>query len=242
MRDAGSESVSRLVGTPPPEQDVKIRERIMEYVLREADPQQHKSIKKMYALWKTWNTKHFERRMVVPLIFLNEPSEPKRLGDCGSVSGFGCSSQIRIRPSLLDGTHPCMKRGSGDPDGRFRFVVDVLLHEMIHQWQQEVSGQLDKSYHGHGPAFSAKANEIGGKLGLPPVRRTCKARDGKEPSPSQWPHNVRPEEHYLGVYVPASVDKPKSVTVPTDLERAIPVLRKHFDVEELCKGLRGGLA
>jgi hypothetical protein len=100
--------------------------------------------------------------------------------------------------------------------------------------------QGDESYSGHGPAFSAKANEIGEKLSLPPVRRTCKSRDGEEPSPSQWPYNVRPDGYYLGAHVPSSMDKPKRVSVPTDdIGRAVEVLQQHFDVEELCKQLRG---
>lgn len=107
----------------------------------------------------------------------------------------------------------------------------MLLHEMIHQYHQEITGQHDDSWSGHGSAFSAKANEIGEKLGLPPVRRTCKKRDGKEPSPSQWPHVVRPESYYLGAHVLSRRDKPK--TVPADdFGRAVAVLKKHFDADE----------
>jgi hypothetical protein len=66
------------------------------------------------------------------------------------------------------GTHPLFSEGSGDPEGLFVFVADVLLHQMIHQWQQEVAG---KQEHGdHGPSFRDKVNEIGKALGLPPVR------------------------------------------------------------------------
>jgi len=82
-------------------------------------------------------------------------------------------------------------------------VADVLLHEMVHQWQQEVSGDRDTEYHGHGPAFRDRANVIGAVLGLPTVR-TCKARgkDADRPSCSQWPHNVRPGDFYGGAYIP----------------------------------------
>jgi len=70
--------------------------------------------------------------------------------------------------------------------------------------------------------FSSIANEIGHELGLPRVRRTNKSRDGEEPSPSQWPHNVRDPHHYLGAYVPASRDE------EAILRRSLGVvLRKH---------------
>ena len=38
-------------------------------------------------------------------------------------------------------------------EGRFRLVPDVFLHETVHQWQHEVRGDLEGSYHGHGPKF-----------------------------------------------------------------------------------------
>jgi len=87
---------------------------------------------------------------------------------------------------------------------------------MIHQYHQEITEQNDGSYSGHGPAFSAKANEIGKALGLPPVGRTRNKRDHSEKglqSPSQWPHDVRDPDYYLGAFVPSSTDK------PTDEER-----------------------
>ncbi len=226
-------TASTPAGTPPLERDVKIRERVMEYVLREVDPEHRKNIRPMYIFWKIWNKRYFEEQMIVPLIFLNEPSEPKSLGDCGPVSGFGCSSQIRIRPSLLAGTHPSMNYGDDYAAGRFRFVRDVLLHEMIHQWQQEVSGQRDKGYHGHGPAFRDKANEIGTKLGLPPVR-TCKAR-GKDkdlPSCSHWPHIVRPTDYYLDAYFQASRDTPEEDR-PALCESAAVSLARRFSADEI---------
>jgi hypothetical protein len=102
-----------------------------------------------------------------------------------------------------------MSRGSDDAQGRFRVVADVLLHEMIHQWHQEVTGETEASYHGHGPAFRDVCNRIGGLLGLDVVR-DMKAR-GKHrdlPSCAHWPHNIRPADYYRGAYVPPSGDAP----------------------------------
>jgi len=145
--------------------------------------------------------------------------------------------------TALDGRVRDLKDGTRNPAGLRRFLEDVLLHEMIHQWHFEITGDGDDSYSGHGPAFSKKANEVGETLGLPPVGKTCKKRDHEEkglPSPSQWPHDVRPDGYYLRAHVPASRDKPEEVSevsLPLDMERAVPVLRKHFDVPELCERL-----
>jgi predicted SprT family Zn-dependent metalloprotease len=110
---------------------------------------------------------------------VSEPSNPRRFGDCGSVSGFGGLSQIRLRPSLF------RKRG-------YDFVQDVLLHEMIHQWQQEVTGEREDQYFGHGPTFRDKANEIGAVLGLGRVRGSKKrGPDADRPNCCRWPHCVR---------------------------------------------------
>jgi hypothetical protein len=194
---------------------------------------------RLYDLWDQWNEEFFEGLMVPSLIQLTDPGQTHCYGCCTNFSGLaGIRSAIKIRRSILDGTLRDLTHGSRDPQGLRRFLEDVLLHEMIHQFHHEVTGEHDLSWSGHGPAFSAKANEIGEKLGLPTVRRTCKKRDGKEPSPSQWPHDVRPESYYLGAHVLSRQDKPKSVSLPLEMDRAILVLRKHFDVEELCSRLK----
>jgi len=196
---------------------------------------------RLYDLWEEWNARFFEGLLVPPLVQLAEPGQTHSYGDCCNYSGLaGIRSRIRLRPSILDGTLHNLKHGSRNPEGLRRFLEDVLLHEMIHQYHQEITGENDASWSGHGPAFSQKANEIAAKLGLPPVGRTCKRRDHADKglqSPSQWPHDVRPAGYYLGTHVPARADKPKRVSVPLDIGQAVPVLRKHFDVVELCRQL-----
>jgi len=193
---------------------------------------------RLYDLWDKWNDEFFEGRMVPSLIQLTDPGQTHSYGCCTNFSGLaGIHSAIKIRRSILDGTLRDLKGGNRNPQGLRRFLEDVLLHEMIHQWHHEVTGHSDESYSGHGPAFSAKANEIGAKLALPLVRRTCKSRDGKEPSPSQWPHDVRPDGYYLGAHVPSSMAKPPGMFVPFDIEQAIPLLREHWDVDELRRRL-----
>lgn len=159
--------------------------------------------------WHEVTAKHFGDAMAEPYITLTEPSKPSLLGQCCPVSSWGSRLEIRLRPSLLDGTHPAMANGSGSAAGRFAFVADVLTHECIHQWQMEVTGQLEGSYHGHGPSFAGKANEIGAVLGLPRV--AVRNRGGSQDMVcAHWPHNVRSPEHYLGAWrpsVPATGDR-----------------------------------
>jgi len=180
--------------------DVCHREDFRRFVLQDATPWHREHLGRLYERWAQWNEAYYESALVPPYILLTEPAGPRTYADCGPISGFGGRCQIRIRPSLLAGTHPHLR---GDAEGRWRFVADVLLHETIHQWQQERSGQTEQAWHGHGPAFRGRANLIGAALGLAPVR-TAKRRgsDRDLPSCAQWPYCVRPEEYYLGAYRP----------------------------------------
>ena len=184
------------------------------------EPWHREHLVRLRGVWEQANRAHYGGALVPPYMLLAEPSEPKLYGDCGRVSGFGGRSQVRLRPSLLAGTHPHMRAGAEHAEGRVRFVADVLLHETVHQWQQEVLGDQEPAYHGHGPRFRDRANEIGAALGLPPVR-TMKRRgaDKELPSCSQWPHNVRPVGYYLGAY-----RAPTGATTPAPVA-AQPVVR-----------------
>jgi hypothetical protein len=193
-------AVSRLT-----EADVAHREAFWAYVLDQAEPWHREHLTRLYRLWEDANAKWYDGVLVAPILLLAEPSTPKVYGACGPVSGYGARSQIRIRPSLLRGTHPHIRHAG---EGANRFVDDVLVHEQIHQWQQEVLGDDEDAYHGHGPKFRDQANRIGADLGLGRVR-TMKRRgpDKDLPSCAQWPHCVRPADHYLGAYVPGTRDR-----------------------------------
>jgi hypothetical protein len=216
--------------------DREHRRGVRDYVLKDAEPWHREHLGRLYNDWDTSNQRYFNGELEVPYILLSEPCAPQVYGDCSSVSGFGGKSQIRIRPSLLVGTHPEVVAGSRAAEGRYRFVTDVLLHEMIHQYQQEISGETDPSYHGHGPAFRDQCNCIGALLGLPSVR-TCKKRgaDANLPSCSQWPHNVRPHDYYLGALARRQRHQRESttVTLPLDVDGAVRVLLASFTVEDL---------
>lgn len=185
-----------------PSSHVRHREDTRAFVLAEAEPWHREHLAMLYDRWGEWNAAHFGGLMVPPYLMLLEPKSARAWGDTSPVSGFGGRSQIRLRPAVLTGASRQFRAGPEYAEGRRRFACDILLHEMIHQWQQEVTGAAEDGYHGHGPTFRDKANEIGRALGLAPVR-TGKARgpDRELPSCAQWPHCVRPDDYYLGAYV-----------------------------------------
>jgi hypothetical protein len=195
----------RSPAPPPPPLTGEIlshRRGFERFVLDHAEPWHREHLGRLFTNWRAWNTDHFESRLEPPYLLLSEPSTPRRYGDCGPLSGFGGRSQIRIRPSLVRGSHPHVESGCDFQAGRDRFVDDILLHEMIHQWQFEVLGDGEPAYSGHGPLFRDMANRIGTTLGLEAVR-DCKRRgsDRDLPNCAYWPHVVRPRDYYLGAFV-----------------------------------------
>jgi len=198
-------------------------------VLEQAQPWHRDHLTRLYRVWGEANAKWYEGALVPPILLLAEPSAPAIYGQCSVVSSYGARSEIRIRPSLLRGTHPHVTRRG---EGANRFADDVLLHEQVHQWQWEALGGTDDGYHGHGSTFRDKANQIGAALGIGPVR-TCKRRgpDADLPSCSAWPHNVRPPDHYQGAYVPPSGDTdPETVAHHLAERYGAAVLRRALEL------------
>jgi hypothetical protein len=66
-----------------------------------------------------------------------------------------------------------------------RVVEDVMLHECLHQFIEEVAGQR---LVGHAQNFWLMANVIGEHLGMRPISTIEEAR--------VWPHCVRSREFY----------------------------------------------
>jgi len=178
-------------------------------VTQDAEPWHKEHLTAFYTAFDEWNRAYFGGQLVTPYLMLAEPRSPRAVGDTSPVSGFGGRLQIRIRPSLLNGRYKGLRPEPEYAEGRRRYATDVVFHEMVHQWQHEAIGADEASYHGHGPTFRDKANEIGGLLGLPPVRiAKARGKDKALASCAQWPHNVRPADYYLGavVEVPANGD------------------------------------
>jgi len=244
--------MSPLEGTPHvPESHRRHRQEFKTFVERETDTWQHSAdAKRLYALFDEWNAAYFDGRLTVPYLVLLEPGNPRRLGDTSPMSGWGGKLQIRLRPSLLDGTYPHLRSGDAYAEGRFRFVSDVLLHEMIHHYHQEVTGKRETAFHGHGPAFRDVCNRIGATLGLAPVRSSKKrGADTHLPSCAQWPHAVRPPDYYLGAYIEPEEEGPTPPipTAPCDvclavsplIDQALMFLRSLTPTQRTLGGVAG---
>jgi hypothetical protein len=105
------------------------------FVLRDPDirPAHQAVLRRLFALWERTNAAHFGGALVPPYVLLAEPASPRAYGDCATHSGWGARSQIRLRPSLLDGGHRDVRAGAAYAEGRLRVAEDVLLHETVHQ-------------------------------------------------------------------------------------------------------------
>ena len=212
------ESMEKDISQEPESQAVfDHREDFKEFVLSEAKPWYREHLGRLYQLWEEWNRDFFDSAFSAsPYITFGTPSFSRAYGNYGRISDFGGVAQIRIRRSLLAGTHPDTKAMT--EEGRKRFVEDVLLHEMIHQYQHEILNEHERSYKGHGPTFRDKANEISEKLGLGKARVAKKrGKDSQLPSCAHWPHNVRPEGYYGRAYE----EPPGRTSVVDSLEQKI---------------------
>lgn len=182
--------------------DFAVREEIRLFAIEESDLWYRQYLEILYQGWESYNSLYFGGEMRFPLILISEPSSPRALGDCAIYNGFGGRSQIRIRPSVLTGEHRVFERQ--DPrEGVQRYFLDVLLHEMIHQWQDEIVKDDEATYKGHGPTFAAKCNEIGDELGLSLVSHRKSKKAFTPPRCSYWPMIVRDPDYYLGVLKPS---------------------------------------
>lgn len=148
--------------------------------------------KRLYAAFAEYNAAHFDSSLGSPLILITQAKSARTLGDYIARDVHGLESRIRIAPRAV-------LRGE-------LLACDVLLHEMVHAWAEEIEEDGEDSYRGHGPKFAKKCNEIGAALGLPPVG--VKGRDGL-PDCKAWPMCVRPAGFYPEEFV-APTRKPKA--------------------------------
>jgi hypothetical protein len=207
------------MSTIPPDAR-KHRKEFMTYVINKAAPWYLEHLGDLYHQWEGWNRDFFDNQLVPPYILLAEPSSPRNLGDFGERSCFGGITQIRVRPSLVRGTHRIMRPGDEYAAGRRLFVRDVALHETVHHYCHEVLEEPEDSYKGHGPVFARECNRIGELLGLPPVRAKARGQNKHLPPCSHWPHNVRPEGYYQGAVVEGpgrTATKDRDKAEPPDL-------------------------
>ncbi|MRG98192.1 hypothetical protein GF068_40725 [Polyangium spumosum] len=135
--------------------------------------------KAVYRAFDEYNREHFDGRLGQSMLLITQPASPRTLGDYVPRDAHGIPSRIRIAPKC---EAVCLA-----------YVLDVVLHEMVHAWQHEVLDNLEQGYEGHGPRFAEKCNEIGAKFGLAEV--APKGRRGKAKA-AHWPMCVRPEGYY----------------------------------------------
>lgn len=184
----------------------------------------HPIAQMLYAAFGVYNEQFFGGNLGAPLVLITNPKSARTLGDYIVRDVHGLESRIRIAPR-------CVDRGEA-------FLRDVLLHEMVHAWQEEIEEDGEDGYRGHGPKFAAKCTEIGAALGLPPVG--VKGRDGL-PDCKSWPMNVRPEGYYPEAFTaPKREKKPKAPSEPSepseseiDVMATVDKLLSACDVEEL---------
>jgi hypothetical protein len=204
--------------------DRAVRQIVNQFSVERAEGQHQDFIRKLAEKWHEFNQHHFEGRLTPAYLAISEPRSPRADGDCSPYSGHGGRLQIRLRPSHVAGTVNqgkvplpgktvrFMRPGHGI-EYRERWLADILLHEMGHQFEMEVLGTEG----GHGKDFCAICNRIGGELGLPPVVARRRQGDPKTlPICAQWPSNVRPEGYYGDLW--------DEVTGPTEAGED-PVLR-----------------
>ena len=215
------------------------REQCWDLILKDAEPWHSEHLSKLGRLWDHWNVEFFNGSFEArPHILLASTCSPDAYGDYARTGGWGGKAQIRIRESLLRGTHPDVRKGEEFAKGRFLFVADVLLHECIHQYQHEVLAiERANSYVSHGPTFRDMANEIGEKLDLQPVRASRKrGKDADLPSCAQWPHCVRLEGYYQGAYVPGGNGYRASAAL--SLEQELQRLLKRWSKAQILLALQ----
>lgn len=168
--------------------------------------------KLLYTAFEKFNAQFFGGNLGAPLVLITNAKSARTLGDYIARDVHGLESRIRIAPKAVD-------RG-------VLFCLDVLLHEMVHAWQEEIEEDGEGGYRGHGPKFAAKCTEIGAVLGLGAVG--VKGRDGL-PDCKSWPMNVRPEGYYPEEFkAPKRQKKEKTPAEPS--EPSEPSEDSGFDV------------
>ncbi|HEU4325715.1 MAG TPA: UvrD-helicase domain-containing protein, partial [Roseiflexaceae bacterium] len=185
------------------EADREHRRAFMEYCVQSAEERQRRRLIVLYEHFERWNRDCFGSQLHPPHFLVLEPRVPKAEGDYSPVGGWGNKSQIRLRPSLFDGTWQALVNGNHNPEGLRRYWLDVALHEVIHQYCYEILGKPERAEKGHGPTFARECSRVGTLMGLPPVGPARKSRNSQGlPSCAYWPTNVRPDDYYLGAYRP----------------------------------------
>lgn len=160
-----------------------------------SQPPAHAILAHLQSKWKDCNDKFFQGKLSRPTIVFAKTAARSR-GHCRRDLVVPDAIQIVLAERLVFGASREVRQ-LWPAEGHVRFVEDLLLHEMVHQYILELRLE-NKSYGGHGPSFCRRCNQIGEKMGLRAVTEKRRGPQQKQwPLASQWPHNVRPHGYYL---------------------------------------------
>ncbi|NOK71569.1 MAG: hypothetical protein GFH25_541324n12 [Chloroflexi bacterium AL-N10] len=211
--------------------DATHRQAFIDDCTTNAHPPYRQVLQVLYDHFDQWNTVFFGQQLVPPHFVILAPPTPTRLGDYQPHTGWGGSTQIRLRPSLIDGSHPHLVHGSQDAQGWERCWLDVALHECVHYYCDAVLAAPEQAEKGHGRIFAQECTRIGSLLDLPPVGPARRSRNYQGwPSCAHWPQNVRPADYYRGAYQPdppppttrrRTTDNPLTITEWQQLQDAL---------------------
>ncbi|NJO81839.1 MAG: SprT family zinc-dependent metalloprotease [Blastochloris sp.] len=196
------------------------RQAFIEYCTTSAHPPYRQVLQVLYEQFDQWNTAFFGQQLFPPHFVILAPTTPTRLGDYQPYTGWGDSAQIRLRPSLIDGSHPHLVHGSQDAQGLERCWLDVALHACVHYYCDAILEAPEQAEKGHGRIFAQECTRIGSLLDLPPVGPARRSRNYQGwPSCASWPQNVRPDDYYRGAYRPNPPTRQRTTDNPlTDAE------------------------
>jgi hypothetical protein len=210
------------------------RREFREFVTNDSEEKYKENLTMLYEHFDMCNNDHFNSELTTPpYITFSAPDYMGHLGSYSPVSDFGGGAHIKIRPALLGKRHPRTK--NMPEDGKIRFVRDVLLHQMVHEYLDEVIGLDWEFVQSHGDAYLRKCNEIGERMGLGPVGPPNPPKSSeKRYSALYWPHVVRPSGYYGADYEP----RKQMEDLVDYLERTIRAMSGDYR-ETLFDRLRG---
>lgn len=136
--------------------------------------------KALFVAYEALNRAFFAGALPPATLLWTAPGSPRAYADHIAVDEHGIRFRIRVSPSIR-------KYG-------LRFMLDVVLHEMMHVACNHLDQDNESGYRGHGPKFAARCNTVGVRLGLAEV--AAKGKRSGRPDCAQWPLNVRPDGYY----------------------------------------------
>jgi hypothetical protein len=203
------------------------RERFRRYATGQNEPNFGIILGRLYEEWDNYNSEYFHSVLKPPHITCGQVP-PRCWGFYAESTDWGGKAQITLKRQLVWGTSKAVVN-PWPALGTMRFILDVLLHETVHQWQHEIAKKNEHSYGGHGGVFAAKCNEIGAVLELPRVVAKRRKHTRDEPSCAYWPHNVRPDGYYCA---DVDVDRLLNRSKPRHEPDVVQVFRNLLEMLE----------